>query len=87
MQTQTSTGINIKKITELLFPAPQPMAAKITDEVELPAQVEETTETGEFRFSELTPKQKRFHLLFYTLAGLTGLVVVQLIWQIAILTK
>ena len=37
-------------------------------------------------FHSLTAPEKRFHILFYALAGLTGLLVVQLIWQIAVLT-
>jgi hypothetical protein len=37
-------------------------------------------------FHSLSKEQKRFHILFYALAGLTGILVVQLIWQIAVLT-
>jgi len=37
-------------------------------------------------FHSLSKEQKRFHVLFYALAGLTGILVVQLIWQIAVLT-
>lgn len=37
-------------------------------------------------FHSLTSSEKRFHVLFYALAGLTGILVVQLIWQIAVLT-
>jgi hypothetical protein len=37
-------------------------------------------------FHSLSKTEKRFHILFYSLAGLTGILVVQLIWQIAVLT-
>jgi hypothetical protein len=37
-------------------------------------------------FASLSKQEKRFHILFYALAGLTGILVVQLIWQIAVLT-
>ena len=37
-------------------------------------------------FHSLTKQEKRFHVLFYALAGLTGILVVQLIWQVAVLT-
>ena len=37
-------------------------------------------------FRSMTGQQKRFHIFFYTLAVLTGLVIVQFIWQIAVLT-
>ena len=37
-------------------------------------------------FQSLSKEQKRFHILFYALAGLTGILAVQLIWQIAVLT-
>ena len=62
------------------------MNTKTPVEVEIPAQVEETRDTSEISFRDLTTKEKRFHMLFYTLASLTGLVVVQVIWQIAVIT-
>ena len=37
-------------------------------------------------FHLLTKQEKRFHILFYALAGLTGILVIQLVWQIAVLT-
>lgn len=37
-------------------------------------------------FHSLNKSEKRFHILFYALASLTGILVVQLIWQIAVLT-
>jgi hypothetical protein len=37
-------------------------------------------------FHSLSRAEKRFHVLFYSLAGLTGILIVQLIWQIAVLT-
>lgn len=37
-------------------------------------------------FHSLSTSEKRFHVLFYFLAGLTGILVVQVIWQIAVLT-
>ena len=37
-------------------------------------------------FGSLNKQEQRFHILFYALAGLTGILVVQLIWQIAVLT-
>ena len=37
-------------------------------------------------FQTLSRAEKRFHILFYALAGLTGLLVVQLVWQIASIT-
>ena len=36
-------------------------------------------------FTSLT-HQKRFHALFYTLAAMTGILVVQVLWQIAVFT-
>ena len=37
-------------------------------------------------FQTLSRAEKRFHILFYALAGLTGLLLVQLVWQIAAAT-
>ena len=37
-------------------------------------------------FGSMSMAQKRFHILFYTLAAVTGLVTVQLVWQVAELT-
>lgn len=46
------------------------------------AQAEDTVRW----FRSLSKQEKRFHILFYALAALTGILIVQLIWQIAILT-
>jgi hypothetical protein len=51
--------------------------AEVTEQQEPPAQK---------NFQSMTVPQKRFHIILYTLAALTGLVVVQVIWQIAELT-
>lgn len=53
--------------------------------VEVGLPQEESTESVEKGFKS-AKEQKRFYALFYVLAGVTGLVVVQLIWQIAVLT-
>jgi hypothetical protein len=73
---------------------PEPM--KLTEiQVVRPAKIHKFYETevgcvepeendGSFRM--MTGAQKRFHIIFYTLASLTGMVIVQIIWQIAVLT-
>lgn len=74
-----------------LFPSSQ----KVTEITPIhPADIPEfyETETGaaeerEEGFASLTFAEKRFHIMFYALAGITGLVLVQLIWQIAVLTS
>jgi hypothetical protein len=43
-------------------------------------------ENLEGSFESLTAAQKRFHILFYITACLTGILLVQFVWQIAILT-
>ena len=47
----------------------------------------EEGESQEGFFHLLSPAQKRFYVLFYLTASLTGLAIVQLIWQIAVLTS
>ena len=37
-------------------------------------------------FHALSGAEKRFHILFYALACLTGILIVQVIWQVAVLT-
>lgn len=53
---------------------------------EAPEVFEETEQSQERSFASMSRAEKRFHILFYITAGATGLVLVQLIWQIAILT-
>ena len=48
--------------------------------------VPEAAQETELTFRSMTAAQKRFHLIFYTLASLTGLVIVQVIWQVAVAT-
>lgn len=50
------------------------------------AEVDTGLEAPHHWFQSLTRAEKRFHVLFYALAGLTGLLVVQLVWQIAAAT-
>lgn len=40
----------------------------------------------EARFAGLTVRQKCFQVMFYALSALTSVLVVQVIWQIAVLT-
>ena len=49
-------------------------------------QIAEEGDHGASWFESLTKQEKRFHILFYALAGLTGILIVQLIWQIAVMT-
>jgi hypothetical protein len=70
---------------------PEPTEIKSLSKGYLPSfkekvpQVEELPQTDE-GFHSMTPGQKRFHVIFYTLAVLTGMLIVQVIWQIAWLT-
>ena len=48
-------------------------------------ELEDEQETSHW-FQSLNAAEKRFHVLFYLLAGLTGILVVQVIWQIAVVT-
>ena len=43
-------------------------------------------EQAERGFGSLSRHEKRFHILFYILVGVTALIVFQVIWQIAELT-
>ena len=80
MQVQTNPLRSIKRISALLFPEAETLKEPLVAP-EKPA-LEELG--GEDRPSK--PGELRFQIIFYTLAALTGLVAVQLIWQIAILT-
>jgi len=53
---------------------------------EEPEVFEANEEIQEESFASMSRAQKRFHILFYITAGTAGLVLVQLIWQIAVLT-
>jgi hypothetical protein len=64
---------------ELIFKAP--VETRIMGET---GSDGETSEPAGFR--SLNPAQKRYHVLFYLTAGLTGILIVQFIWQVAVLT-
>lgn len=71
------------KLTDIKIVRP----AKIPDYFETEvgcAEVESEENNGSFRM--MTGAQKRFHIIFYALAVTTGMLVVQVIWQIAVLT-
>lgn len=64
---------------ELIFKAP--VETRIMGETGLD---DEISRRGGFR--SLAPAQKRYHILFYITAGLTGILIIQFIWQVAVVT-
>lgn len=81
MQAQTDRTIDLQKVTALHFTDLEALRNATEGEETLPA--EQTVEHG---FRSLNFSQKRFHVLFYMTAALTGVLIVQTLWQIAILT-
>lgn len=71
------------KLTEIKVVRP----ARIPDYYEMEVGcVEGEAPQNDGSFRSMTGAQKRFHIIFYTLAAMTGTLVVQVIWQIAVLT-
>lgn len=81
MQAQTDRTIDIQKVTALHFADMEALRNSAQEDEALPA--EEIVQGG---FHSMSHAQKRFHVLFYMTAGLTGILIVQTLWQIAVLT-
>ncbi|MCI0565306.1 MAG: hypothetical protein MN733_43125 [Nitrososphaera sp.] len=81
MQAQTDQTIDFQKVTALHFADLETVKRSVEENETLPS-----VEPSEDGVHEMTTAQKRFHVLFYLTAGLTGILIVQTLWQIAILT-
>lgn len=70
-------------------PTPEIREENATETADLTSQITGesfSSDEPQHWFSTLNRSQKRFHILFYALAALTGILIVQFVWQIAVLT-
>jgi hypothetical protein len=78
MKTASESSTEVVKIEEIEVKKANPSDIQLTAQEE--ADFDDLVDSW---FVRLTAAEKRFHVCFYALGGLTGILLIQLIWQLA----